>query len=382
MSATTLDAPRPMKRTGALRGLAWVTWRQHRVALIGSVLFLGAISLYLVVSGLAMHHAYVGYGLNKCDIRGSACPPGLLNQFQQQYQGPIHTVTTPLLLVPVILGVFLGAPVVARELESGTYRFAWTQGRNRVRWVIAKLVILGTILTVLALGFSALYSWWYGPFNAINGRISPGGAYEISGIVLAARTLFAFSLGALLGAIIRRTVPAMAATAALSLSVVITSTIWLRQHIEKPVTLLIGGNGLVNSNVSMSIQLDNGNNAQVGAQGPQTSWQLSNWTQNAAGHHLTSSQTYALLQQAQAGPFAPNAPPFGQGATTVGPGAGPAPSGGDFPAWLAQHGYKLGATFQPNSRFWHFQSVEAAAYVLLSLLCAAGVVWWIRRRTA
>jgi len=70
--------------------------------------------------------------------------------------------------------------------------------------------ILGAILTALALSFSALFTWWYGPWNTIQGRISPGGAYEISGIVFAARTLFAFSLGALLGAIIRRSVPAMA----------------------------------------------------------------------------------------------------------------------------------------------------------------------------
>ena len=382
MSATTLDAPRPTERRGVLRGLAWVTWRQHRVALIGAVLFLGAISAYLVVSGLAMHHAYAGYGLNRCHIKGSACQPGLLNLFQQQYQSLVHSVTTPLLIIPGVLGVFVGAPVVARELESGTYRFAWTQGRNRVRWIVVKLVILGSILTALALGFSALFSWWYGPWSAIQGRISPGGAYEISGIVFAARTLFAFSLGALLGAIIRRTVPAMAATAALFLTVVLTSTLWLRQLIEKPVTLVLGPSALVQRGGPMAIELSNGTNALMGAQGPQTAWQLSMWTQDATGHHLTPSQTYTLLRNAQAGPFSPNASGFGPGVTKAGPGPGSGPSGNSFPQWLAQHGYRLGATFDPNSRFWHFQSVEAGAYVLMSLLCAAATVWWIRRRTA
>lgn len=380
MSAAVLDVPRSTERRGVLRGLAWVTWRQHRVALIGAALFVGAISAWLVVSGLAMHHAYAGYGLNTCgDITRSACRAGL-TLFQQQYQNLVQALPQLLLLIPGVLGIFVGAPVVARELESGTYRFAWTQGRNRVRWIVVKLIILGTVLTALALGFSALFSWWYGPWNAIQGRISPWGAYEISGIVFAARTVFAFSLGALVGAIIRRTVPAMAATAALFLAVVLASTSWLRQHIEKPFTFLTGTTALART--PMAIELNNGANAHVGAQGPMTAWQVSMWTQNAGGHHLTASQTYTLLQNAQAGPFAPDAGPVGQGATRVGAAVGQVASGDNFPQWLAQHGYRLGATFHPNGRFWHFQSVEAGVYVLLSLLCAAAAVWWIRRRTA
>lgn len=382
MSTSPVGLPLRTERLGLLRGLPWVTWRQHRVALVGAVLFLGAISGGLVISGLAMHHAYAGYGLDTCgNIYKSACRAGL-NLFQQQYQNLIQALPQLLLLIPGVLGIFVGAPVVARELESGTYRFAWTQGRNRVRWLVAKIVILGAALTALTLGFSALFSWWYGPWDAIQGRISPFGAYEISGVVFAARTLFAFSLGALAGAIIRRTVPAMAATAVAFLGVMITSTLWLRQLIMKPITLMEGGNTLATGPTSMSIELTNGANAQIGAQGPPSAWQLSRWTQDAAGHHLTSSQMYALLRNAQAGPFSPNAPPLGAGPAKVAPALGPRGLGDNFPGWLAQHGYQLGATFQPNGRFWHFQLVEAGAYVLLSLLCAAATVWWIRRRTA
>ena len=380
MSATALAGPRAARSRGLVRGLAWVTWRQHRGALTGAIMLLGAISAWLVVSGLAMHHAYASYGLNKCgDINKGACRAAL-NLFQHQYQSLIQSQPQLLLLVPGVLGIFVGAPVIARELESGTYRFAWTQGRNRVRWIVAKLAILGTILTVLALGFSALFAWWYGPWNTILGRISPWSAYEVSGILFAARTLFAFTLGALIGAITRRTVPAMAATAALFLGVVLPSTAWLRQYIETPITILTGMSPL--DRTPMAIELSNGTNAHVGTQGPQTAWQLSMWTQDATGHHLTTSQTYTLLQTAQAGPFAPNAGPVGLGATSVGPTTGPAPSGDNFPQWLAQHGYRLGATYQPNGRFWHFQLVEAGVYLLLALLCAAATVWWIRRRSA
>ena len=49
-------------------------------------------------------------------------------------------------VVPVLIGAFAGAPVLARELETGTFRFAWTQGFGRWRWALAKLVLLAVVL--------------------------------------------------------------------------------------------------------------------------------------------------------------------------------------------------------------------------------------------
>lgn len=376
MSATAVGAPRARQRRVLLPGLVWVTWRQHRIALAGAVLLLAGVSAWLVVSGRSMHHAFASYGLTSCGNLSGPVGPGCrtsLELFRQQYQSLVDSVTQPLLIIPVALGIFLGAPVVAREIESGTYRFAWTQGRNRVRWMVVKLAILGAILTLLALAFSGLFTWWYGPWAAIRGRMSPGSAYEVSGIVFAARTLFAFSLGAFLGAVIRRTVPAMVATAVVFVVMAIASTAWLRPMIEQPVTVLVGGSAL--ETAAFGIQLNNGNRALVGAEGPQTSWQLSMWTQDSTGHHLTTSQTYTMLQDAQAGPFSPDAPRAGQGPTQA-----PAGSVDPLPQWLIQHDYKLGTTYQPNGRFWHFQSVEAGTYLLVSLLCAVATVRWIRRR--
>jgi hypothetical protein len=365
--------PRPARRV--LRGLPWVTWRQHRLALSGALAVLGAIGVFLIVHGRAMHHAYSQLGLRTCgDIFSSACRVQL-DIFQQRYRGVENALPQLVMLLPGLLGVFLGAPLVARELESGTYRFAWTQGRSRVRWIVAKLVILATVLTVLTLGFSLLFTWWFGPWASIIGRISPGGAYEVSGLVFAARTLFAFMFGALAGTLIRRTVPAMAATAAAWLAVFLPSVIWLRRLIEKPVTLLAGGGS---GRTPLSIALSNGN-VSVGTSAPRTAWQISRWTQDAVGHHLTSTQTFALLQQANVSlprPF-DGVARAGQAAASD---SGLSPEA--FTNWLSQHGYRLGVSYQPDGRFWHFQGVEAAAYVVLALLCAAATIWWIRRRTA
>ncbi len=226
MSSTTVEATFRPPRRGILRGLPWVTWRQHRLALGGAPVVLGGVGAFIVVSGLAMHHAFTQTGLTTCgSIDSSSCqvPLGI---FQQRYVSLVDFLPQILTMLPGLFGVFLGAPVVARELESGTYhRFVWTQGRSRVRWIAVKLAILATVLTVLALGFSLLFTWWYGPWVSILGRFPPSHGYEVSGLVFAARTLFAFMLGALAGTIIRRTVPAMAATAAGWLAVVLSSTI-------------------------------------------------------------------------------------------------------------------------------------------------------------
>jgi hypothetical protein len=374
MSATTLEAPPGPAGRRVLRGLAWVTWRQHRFALAGAALVLGAVGAFLVVNGLAMHHAYHRFGLTTCgDPFGSGCRVQF-DLFRQQYQNIVDALPRFLELLPGLLGAFVGAPLVARELESGTYRFAWTQGRSRVRWIVAKLLILATALTALTVGFSILFTWWYGPWLPTFGRLNPGQAYEVSGIVFAARTLFAFTLGALAGSVIRRTVPAMAATAAAWLAVSVPSMLWLRQLIEKPITLLAGSGA---SHLSIAIELTNPGNVNVGTNAPPGAWELARWTQDAAGHHLSSSGLFALLRQANVslGPPAGSAAP---GATRVGPDPGIS----SFPDWLTQHGYRLGVSYHPAGRFWHFQGVEAAAYVVLALLCAAATVWWIRHRAA
>src|SRR6266536_3363781 len=183
MTATALNPRRARPRVPAPRGLTWVTWRQHRLALTGVLVVLGGLGLYLLFNGLAMHHEYHSLGLDSCGkLDGPSCQ-SQLTVFQQHYHSLADHLPHFLLILPGLIGVFAGAPLVARELESGTFRFAWTQGRSRVQWIVTKLVILAVVLTAFALAFSALSTWWYGPFDAITGQMSPYGAYEVSGLV-------------------------------------------------------------------------------------------------------------------------------------------------------------------------------------------------------
>jgi hypothetical protein len=157
--------------------------------------------------------------------------------------------------------------------------------------------------------------------------------------------------------------------------VVLPSMIWLRPLIEKPMTLLAATGGA--QRTPIAIELSNANSISLGTNAPHGAWEITRWSQDATGHHLSSSEIFALFQKANVnlGP-PPGAPAH------PGPAHGPAPDMSSFLTWLSQHGYRLGVSYQPASQFWHFQGVEAAAYVLLALLCAAATIWWVRRRTA
>src|SRR5437764_8063909 len=136
-----------------------------------------------------------------------------------------------------LVGVFWGAPLVARELETGTYRLAWTQSITRRRWLTTKLAIFVVATVGIGAIFSLLLSWWFHPFAQLQFQ---GGysrmdmdSFDFQGIVPIAYSLFAFAVGAAAGVIVRRVLPAMAITFAVYLPL----RLWvqhLRAHFEAP----------------------------------------------------------------------------------------------------------------------------------------------------
>jgi hypothetical protein len=242
--AAAAAGPGARRRPVPWTRLAWVTWRQHRFMLAGVATLLGVMGLYLLYMGLKIHHAYASM-VSCSPVRSPHCQQ-LANAFAQYWgggrgsvvqAGGAQEISVLLLVFPVLIGVFAGAPVLARELETGTFRFAWTQGSGRLRWTIAKLVLLAAALTAAAGAFSALFSWYYQPFLAV------GRTYEflpivfnLRGVDFAAWTLAAFAISAFAGAVIRRTVPAMAASLAAWTVLIVTTMLVLRPHYEAPIT--------------------------------------------------------------------------------------------------------------------------------------------------
>ena len=189
MTAVTIPVL-PAPRTRSLRPLpwrrmAWVTWRHHRIALSGVVAFLGALAVWLYTAGLQLHHAYAAAAA--CHPASSAACLNLIVTFE----GTNMVLKYGLVLqpVPALIGAFIGAPMLAREMETGTFRYAWTQGFGRWRWALAKLVMVGVAVAVVAGAFSVLVSWYYQPYVAAGNRaqfsvpsvLSPG-LFDVRGV--------------------------------------------------------------------------------------------------------------------------------------------------------------------------------------------------------
>jgi hypothetical protein len=230
MSALTLaaqpaQAARPVPRPVPWQRMIWVTWRQHRGMLVSVTAVLAVLSVFLLVMGLKVHHDYTA--LINCE---HACGAAR-SQFNNTDWPLGNTVLILMNLAPALLGAFTGPAVLARELETGTFRYAWTQGIGRLRWTIAKLTLLAVVITILAWAFSQLFAWFFGPFLQFEGmNVLAATVFDTRGIDFAAWTLFAFTIGAFLGMLFRRIIPAMAATLGAYLGVQLLAWLVLREN--------------------------------------------------------------------------------------------------------------------------------------------------------
>ncbi len=219
------QAPRPLP----WRRMAWVTWRQHRATLIALPAILGFVSVFLLFAGLKIHHDYAV--LTACHPFESRACQNLNANFNQSDWTIGNTLLILMNLAPALLGAFAGAPVLARELETGTFRYAWTQGYGRVRWTIAKLTLLAVVVVAVTGAFSQLFTWFFRPFIAQEDlNVLTATVFTTRGVVFAAWTLIAFAFGAFLGMLFRRIIPAMAVTLGVYIGLALLTWGFLRKH--------------------------------------------------------------------------------------------------------------------------------------------------------
>ena len=143
-----------------------------------------------------------------------------------------------LVLVPGLIGLFWGAPLAARELETGTYQLAWTQGVTRKRWLAVKLGLVGLASVAVAGLFSLMVTWWSSPLDRVNA--DPFTLFDQRGIVPLGYAAFAFALGVTVGLVLHRTVPAMVATLAVFAGVRLVVANWVRPYLLAPLRTVAG----------------------------------------------------------------------------------------------------------------------------------------------
>jgi hypothetical protein len=327
--------------------MAGVTWRQHRITLAGVAVLLGALAVWLWISGTPLHHGYAAAAA--CHPASSAACQNLAGAFDASATSDVMGSKGPggvlLQLVPALIGAFAGAPVLARELETGTFRYAWTQGFGRWRWALAKLVALAAVLAAAGGAFGVLVSWYFQPYSGTLFESSPfTNLFSLREVTFPAWTLAAFAIGALAGMLIRRVVPAIVATLAAYAGLAFATAGFLREHYLTP---------LVTSSLTFNLP------------GTGNAWTISQWS--------TKDGRFA---------FAGNPPGnlVSQFCSSVPPQKADGPLG--FAPCLAQHGYTQWTSYQPASRFWPFQWIEGGWLLALSVLLIAATIWLVRRRAA
>src|SRR5260370_8030567 len=208
--------------------MIWFTWRQQRSTILTLSVFVAAIGLFLLVTTYAMNDAIQRLGIAGCFEHPTGAGCDALNAFQRQFNWLPITVTW-LNVAPAALGVFVGAPLVARELEQGTHRFMWVQHITRMRWLAIKLIVpFGCCLLIYAL-LTAVVSWWREPFDQLGGFLAPS-AFDLEGSVPLAYAFFPLPLGAPPAPLLGRTLPAMITTAAGFLALRLPLAFLVRPH--------------------------------------------------------------------------------------------------------------------------------------------------------
>ena len=184
------------------RQTARATWLLHRGALLALLVGVGILSVITLLVGLRAH-AVDGF-LHACGPSGAAVRRGCLGQVNFFGQKPWGlyppTFGLVLLALPLGVGTFLGVPLLASELESGTFRFTWTQGLGRRRWTTSNLLLL-TTTTLVATGIlGVLFTWSYRPY--VGAGVTSGWEavlFDVTLVTLAGWTVFSLSIGVLVG---------------------------------------------------------------------------------------------------------------------------------------------------------------------------------------
>jgi ABC-type transport system involved in multi-copper enzyme maturation permease subunit len=344
--------------------MTWLTWRQFRAAAAMTVAALVVLAAALAFTGPGVADDY-STGIAACTAQTDGCA-SFLDRFFQQHQTGFLAVTAAVLLLPAVIGLFWGAPLITRELESDTHQLVWNQSITRTRWLSAKLALTGLAAMIAAGLVTLAVTWWSGPIDKAAGvsdfpRLGPV-VFDARGIVPIGYAAFAFTLGVVVGMLVRRTLPAMAITLAVFLALQIAMPLLVRPHLFTPSQATVK---ISSANVDgLSIRRKGGpiTLTMLSKAPDKGAWILSSRLIDAKGRTVHGS----LPLSSASGPCAP--------------GGSPADAAKTCFAEINRLGYRQEVTYHSSKRFWDFQWAETGIYLGLTAGLAGGCFWWIRRR--
>lgn len=339
--------------------MTWLTWRQYRLqALIGAAV-LAVFATVMLVTGFQMaaqwHTILAG-----CTASGTC---GTLQQGGGTSLGSVlgHDFAILSMLAPVLFGVLVGAPLVAHEFEARTSDFAWAQSITRTRWLAVKVGWLLLAAAVWGGVIAALVTWWSGPRNAAFADAFQANYFDQQGLVPVGYSVFATALGIAAGAVLRRTLPAIAIVIGGFLGMRLWISQSLRMHFMTPVTTYYG----VAANFNP----------------PAGSLTVGGGLVHNAGQFVTGSLGSVMID----GVPSTSLPTSCQQlipASASGPGG---PSDATVNAVLEcmqKAGWRQFLSYQPISRYWAFQGIETGIYLTVAAALIAITFYAVRRKDA
>jgi hypothetical protein len=324
----------------------WLIVRRYRVLMAITVAALTCLGVWMLLLGHASDAAESSFacthGTFACSTRS-----GIFSLSDQA-----TAVNFLLLLIPCLLGVVFGAPLVAGELEHSTNRLAWTQGMSRNKWLIVKWVAIALFLVVVLAALTFVSQWWTGQASAFRnlnlwlagfgtGRLQPL-YFPVTGLALSAYALFAFALSAALGAVIRKTSWAIFGAVLIYTAVSVLAVFVVRPSLAPQVFVpfTTTTSGFVQS--SSGVITDD-------------AWDLGFGYRYAPGTPSAEmvSSANAVGQQCDDGP--------------------------SYTKCFADHHLQMGTFYQPADHYWELQWRESVLLVALTGALFGVTIWSVRR---
>jgi hypothetical protein len=344
--------------------MIWVTWRQFRAQALTVLVLLAAAAIVFLATGLRMHHSYTAdlaacAPLHACDGATPAARAlgAQISQLQRSYEPMFQLLQLLVLAVPALTGIFWGAPLIGRELETGTHQLAWSQTVTRTRWLAVKLAVVGIAAIATAAIFSWLLTWWAGPLDHLNGNRWAAMTFASRDIVPLGYAAFAFALGTTLGLLLRRTLPAMAVTLAVFIAIQILVPTLIRPHLLPWTTATFP----INQTSASQFRDFGGSQTEFhfDPPTPRGAWLTSQPPVKDSAGHVVRIENY------------PDCFPAGQG---------DAPDLTQIGGCLAKDDLHQTITYHPASHYWPLQWMETGIFLVLAGALAGTCFWQIRRR--
>ena len=344
-----------------------LTWRQFRVQAAIGIAGLVIVAIVVLTTRPQLVHLY-NTTVATCKARGD-CQTATAT-FLATDSFLKNGLTALVFIVPALIGIFWGAPLIARELETGTFRLAWTQSVTRTRWLVVKLAVIGLSSIAVAGLLSLMVTWWFRPIDRVNANQLVATVFEVRNIAPIGYAAFAFALAVTAGVLIRRTVPAMAATIVGFTAARLAFTHWIRPHLlpaahaATPLT----------SASNIGFQGDPSGELTFIATNPHTpnAWTISSRIVDNAGRTPTAKTLHTFLQTM--------CPHIGAPPTSGGTDRPVAPTTfQDCVAHLSAR-FHLAVTYQPAGRYWTFQWLEMTIFLAAALILAGICFWSVGRR--